>query len=148
MQNAVSQRLKMLRRHFDLTQEKFAEPLGVSEQVYLNMEKGRTKTIGIDFLGRVCEYYKCDWDWLTKGEGEMMRDIEKENAEVILSAEADEPKIPLSKYQELEKRFYILQEKLERLGKNEDFELTAEDAFVQYLFESYKGGFFGVPKVA
>lgn len=54
-------RLKELRG--DLSQAKFAKPLGLSQQNYGNYERGEQR-INQELLTKICKTYKCTTEWL------------------------------------------------------------------------------------
>lgn len=58
------QRLEDLRTDHDLTQEDVAKILGCQREVYRRYEKG-TRTIPVDFLMRLADYYGVSMDYLT-----------------------------------------------------------------------------------
>lgn len=65
------QRLEDLRTDHDLTQEDVAKILGCQREVYRRYEKG-TRTIPVDFLMRLADYYGVSMDYLvgrTKDKG-------------------------------------------------------------------------------
>ncbi len=58
------QRLEDLRTDHDLTQEDVAKILGCQREVYRRYEKG-TRTIPVDFLMKLADYYGVSMDYLT-----------------------------------------------------------------------------------
>ena len=57
------QRIEDLRIDHDLTQQEVADILGCQREVYRRYEKG-TRTIPIEFLIRLADYYKVSLDYL------------------------------------------------------------------------------------
>lgn len=57
------QRLEDLRIDHDLTQQDVADILGCKREVYRRYEKG-TRTIPIDFLIKLADYYKVSIDYI------------------------------------------------------------------------------------
>lgn len=57
------QRLEDLRIDHDLTQQNVADILGCKREVYRRYEKG-TRTIPIDFLIKLADYYKVSIDYI------------------------------------------------------------------------------------
>jgi len=57
------QRLEDLRVDHDLTQQQVADILGCQREVYRRYEKG-TRTIPIDYLIRLADYYAVSIDYL------------------------------------------------------------------------------------
>lgn len=56
-------RIEDLRIDHDLTQQQVADYLGCQREVYRRYEKG-TRTIPVDFLIRLAEYYGVSLDYL------------------------------------------------------------------------------------
>lgn len=56
-------RLKELRTTLKLSQEKFAEKIGLKQQQYSRYEKGDNE-IPIEYIKRVCTIYKVSANWL------------------------------------------------------------------------------------
>lgn len=62
----IGQRLAAVRARADLSQERFAESLGVSKRAYLNYERGeREAPLGL--IKAVHDLYGIDVDWLMSG---------------------------------------------------------------------------------
>lgn len=57
------QRIEDLRVDHDLTQQQVADILGCQREVYRRYEKG-TRTIPVEFLIRLADYYKVTLDYL------------------------------------------------------------------------------------
>lgn len=57
------QRIEDLRIDHDLTQQQIADILGCQREVYRRYEKG-TRTIPIEFLIKLADYYKVSIDYL------------------------------------------------------------------------------------
>lgn len=57
------QRIEDLRIDHDLTQQQIADILGCQREVYRRYEKG-TRTIPIEFLIKLADYYKVSLDYL------------------------------------------------------------------------------------
>ncbi len=57
------QRLEDLRVDHDLTQKQIADILGCQREVYRRYEKG-TRTIPVEFLLKLADYYKVSVDYL------------------------------------------------------------------------------------
>ncbi len=57
------QRIEDLRIDHDLTQQEVADILGCKREVYRRYEKG-TRTIPIDFLMKLADYYHVSIDYL------------------------------------------------------------------------------------
>ncbi len=57
------QRIEDLRIDHDLTQQEVADILGCNREVYRRYEKG-TRTIPVEFLIKLAEYYKVSIDYI------------------------------------------------------------------------------------
>ncbi len=57
------QRIEDLRVDHDLTQQQVADILGCQREVYRRYEKG-TRTIPVEFLIKLADYYKVSLDYL------------------------------------------------------------------------------------
>ncbi len=57
------QRIEDLRVDHDLTQQQVADILGCQREVYRRYEKG-TRTIPVEFLIKLAEYYKVSIDYI------------------------------------------------------------------------------------
>ena len=60
----ISERLKELRTDFNLKQSDVANILGVSRVVYTRYENG-SRTIPIEYLSTLCDYYKVSMGYIT-----------------------------------------------------------------------------------
>ena len=76
----LSERVKALRKSNNLSQTEFAETLGVTRGVIVNIEKGRLSSLDTKtpLLNLMCDKYGCRREWLIDGEGEMMQDLSRE----------------------------------------------------------------------
>lgn len=67
----MNDRIKEIRKFFDLTQEKFADRLGVKRNTIANYEIGRNEPIDA-VVSLICREFGVSEDWLRTGEGEML----------------------------------------------------------------------------
>lgn len=74
----MEQRLKQIRKHFHLTQEDFADRLGIKRSAISNYEIGRNEPIDA-VVSLICREFNVNERWLRTGEGEMF-DQREENA--------------------------------------------------------------------
>lgn len=66
----MKDRIKKIRKELDLTQQKFADRLGVQRNTIAMYEMGRT--LPSDAIMRsICREFNVNEDWLRTGEGEM-----------------------------------------------------------------------------
>jgi transcriptional regulator with XRE-family HTH domain len=63
---AVGRRIREM-RGFDMTQEEFAERIGISQNYLSTMERGRVE-IGAEILLRICREFEKTIEWLLTGE--------------------------------------------------------------------------------
>ena len=66
----MKDRLKQLRRALDLTQQQFADRIGIKRNSYANYETGRNTPIDAILLS-ICREFNVNENWLRSGEGEM-----------------------------------------------------------------------------
>lgn len=67
----VGERLKLVRKHYHLSQPKFGEKLGVSRDVISNVEQGRVPLKPL-LAELICSTFNVDMVWLNEGTGEML----------------------------------------------------------------------------
>lgn len=78
----MHERIKELRKYLELTQEKFANRIGIKRNTLANYEIGRNDPIdGIVFS--ICREFNVNEKWLRTGEGEM---FEKKNNVAVAKA--------------------------------------------------------------
>lgn len=68
MENAVNERVKLLRSELAFTQNEMANELGISFATYRRFEN---ETISVKYLKMIIERFNVNSKWLTEGEGEM-----------------------------------------------------------------------------
>lgn len=66
----LGERIKKLRKALDLTQQKFAEQIGTTQNVLANYESGRRNPSSSAF-NNICKTFNVSETWLRTGEGEM-----------------------------------------------------------------------------
>ena len=66
----IQSRIKAIRKALNMTQEKFAESLGVPKRTYISYEQG-DRVITDRLIVSVCAVHNVDEHWLRTGEGEM-----------------------------------------------------------------------------
>jgi transcriptional regulator with XRE-family HTH domain len=64
------ERVKEVRKHFDLTLEKFGEKLGVTKQTISRIENG-VNALTDQMAKSICREFNVDYIWLTTGGGNM-----------------------------------------------------------------------------
>lgn len=66
----MNERIKQLRKTLGLTQQEFAERIGITRNAVANYETGRNEPIG-SVLNLIFNEYNVNPDWLRNGSGEM-----------------------------------------------------------------------------
>jgi transcriptional regulator with XRE-family HTH domain len=79
----VGQRLKMIRKHLGITQAKAAAETGISVATLRKYESGKSFP-RIDFIEKLIQRYHVKPGWLFTGEGDMLKEPEKNDAFVHL----------------------------------------------------------------
>ena len=69
----MNERIKQLRKALGLTQQEFAERVGIKRNAVANYETGRNEPIG-SVVNLICNEYNVNPDWLRDGTGEMFID--------------------------------------------------------------------------
>ena len=100
----MKDRIRLLRRALDMTQDEFAKRLGVKQSTIATYETGRNPPIDSIILS-ICREFDVSEEWLRTGRGEMFK-----------SAMTDELRALADKY-ELSEDDMVLVEKFVTLGK-------------------------------
>lgn len=66
----MKERLKKIRKELDMTQQQFAERIGVKRNSYANYETGRNTPIDA-VIKSICREFNVNEEWLRTGNGEM-----------------------------------------------------------------------------
>lgn len=74
----MNERIKLLRRFLNLTQQEFADRIGVKRNTIANYETGRNDPID-SVVSLICREFGVNETWLRTGEGDMM-DPQADNA--------------------------------------------------------------------
>ena len=72
----MNERIKELRKALGLTQQKFAERIGVKQNTVAQYEIGRNEPTDT-VLNLICREFAVNEEWLRTGEGEMFADIDR-----------------------------------------------------------------------
>ena len=67
----MNERLKKLRKELDMTQQEFAEGIGIKRNTMATYESGRNEPIDA-VISLICTKYNVNENWLRTGEGEML----------------------------------------------------------------------------
>lgn len=70
----ISERIKMIRNHFKLSQSEFGERIGLSRGAVVNLEMNRLKNPGDQTLryNLICREFGINEEWLRTGKGSML----------------------------------------------------------------------------
>lgn len=68
----MNDRIRQLRKYFDLTQQEFADRIGVKRNTIATYETGRNEPIDA-VVSLICREFGVNEEWLRKGNGEMFR---------------------------------------------------------------------------
>ena len=95
----MNERIKKLRRTLDLTQQEFADKIGIKRNSLANYETGRNTPIDAIVVS-ICREFNVNEEWLRNGIGEMFLPTDR-NADIarltkqLLDEESDSFKIRL-----------------------------------------------------
>lgn len=70
----MNERLKLLRKEFNLTQEEFGNRLGIKRNTVATYESGRNEPIDA-VISLICREFCVREEWLRTGDGEMFKTI-------------------------------------------------------------------------
>lgn len=68
----MKDRIKKIRKELDLTQQEFAEKIGIKRNTIANYETGRNDPVD-SVVSLICREFNVREEWLRTGEGEMFR---------------------------------------------------------------------------
>ena len=89
----MNERLKKLRKALDLTQQEFADKIGIKRNSFANYETGRNTPIDAIIVS-ICREFNVNEDWLRDGIGDMFLPADR-NADIakltkqLLNEESD-----------------------------------------------------------
>lgn len=69
------ERVRKVRKYYDLTMEKFGERLGITKTAISLIESGKNNLTDAN-VKAICREFGIDYIWLTTGEGEMLMDTD------------------------------------------------------------------------
>lgn len=73
----IGDRLKAIRNELGITQQEFADGLGIQRGTVANYEIGKNKPIAA-IIKMICEKYNINKKWLETGEGDMFADLTRD----------------------------------------------------------------------
>lgn len=71
MGNTIGQRIKDIRKKYNLTQSELADSIGVSKSKISKLESGK-ENISLDVMHSLCSQFSINFTWLESGTGEML----------------------------------------------------------------------------
>ncbi len=79
----LGERIKKVRKALDLTQQKFADRIGTTQNVIANYESGRREPSAAAF-NNICKTFNISEEWLRMGEGEMFLPTAEESIDELI----------------------------------------------------------------
>lgn len=70
----MNERLKRLRRELNITQQEFADRIGIKRSTMATYESGRNEPIDA-VISLICREFDVNEDWLKTGDGEMFEEL-------------------------------------------------------------------------
>lgn len=88
----MNERIKQLRAYLGLTQQEFADRIGIKRNSVANYEIGRNEPIDA-VVSLICREFRVSEQWLRLGSGEMFETLDRDQAitEFAASILSDEP---------------------------------------------------------
>lgn len=115
----MKERIKKIRQELNLTQQEFADRLGVKRGTIANYEIGRNEPVD-SIISLICREFNVNEDWLRNGTGEMF------------APEAADELEALAKKYNFKHKDYVF---IEKLCKNETMRNLLEDFCIEYAKE-------------
>lgn len=78
----MHERIRKLRRILDLTQEKFAERIGIKRNTVATYESGRNEPVD-SVVALICREFHVNEEWLRNGTGEMFAQDSEDEMQVL-----------------------------------------------------------------
>lgn len=125
------ERIKEIRKHYDLTLEKFGEKLGVGKTAISNIENGN-RNLTEQMTISICREFDVNENWLRRGEGEMLERLSDQQKVVKYTAMLLKDKESL--IANAIKNFIVTYEQLDDTSKK-----VLEDVALKYLENMKKG---------
>lgn len=117
----MNTRIQQIRKTAKMTQDEFADKIGLSKNFVWMIEKGE-RTPSERTIKDICREFKVNYDWLVNGTGDMFQDDDSDAQAIVdsvMTGDNEFAKKTLVKFARLsEERWRQLQEILEELEKN------------------------------
>lgn len=72
----IKERIKEIRKYYQLNQDDFGKKLGITRSVVVNIELGRAPIKNL-LIDHVCDIYSINKEWLLYGTGKMLKSTEQ-----------------------------------------------------------------------
>jgi len=89
----LNNRLRILRKGLNLTQEEFSKRIGIKRNTLANYEIGRNVPIDAVIFS-ICREFNINEEWLRTGQGDMFRELPEENEVAALVSDLLEENNP------------------------------------------------------
>lgn len=89
----MNNRLRILRKGLNLTQEEFSKRIGIKRNTLANYEIGRNVPIDAVIFS-ICREFNINEEWLRTGQGDMFRELPEENEVAALVSDLLEENNP------------------------------------------------------
>lgn len=117
----MNTRIQQIRKTAKMTQDEFADKIGLSKNFVWMIEKGE-RTPSERTIKDICREFKVNYDWIVNGTGDMFQDDDSDAQAIVdsvMTGDNDFAKKTLVKFARLsEERWRHLQEILEEIEKN------------------------------
>lgn len=87
----MKERIRKLRKFLDLTQQEFADKIGMKRNTVANYETGRNDP-SASVISLICREFNVNEEWLRNGNGEMLIELSEEEEIADLAYELLDPK--------------------------------------------------------
>lgn len=85
----MKERIKEIRKKLDLTQQEFADRIGIKRNTIANYETGRNDPVN-SVISLICREFSVSEEWLRYGTGEMFMPVQDEFAAYVEDLLSDE----------------------------------------------------------
>ncbi len=121
MDDTINNRIKLVRKHFDLTMDTFGDKIGIKKSSVSLIESGKNNP-SEQTLMLICKEFGVDYLWLTTGKGEMLPPSDDEvmaKFDSIMFGEKDTHKIILKTLLDMdEEKLKVFDEFIEKYIEN------------------------------
>lgn len=113
--NAIGERIRMIRKKLDLSQDEFGKKIGLTRGAITNAELGRAAIKPL-FIEHICDTFRVNEKWITTGEGEMFIELDpdEEFAKLMVEIQASNDEFIMNAL----KAYWELPEEHKQIVKN------------------------------